>query len=294
MWPTYLRTLTFRKATGPDGISPRLLKEVGNAISKPLSKLFNLSLEIKTILEVWKRANVIPIYKKGEKTNINNYRPISLLSCVRKLCERVVFKYTTEWGNIKAGMPQGSVLGPLLFLIYINYITEDVVSNIRLFADDTSLFINIDDPTASARLMNNNLEKINQWSARWLVSFSAEKTKSMTISNKNVPVHHPPLYFDGEEIIKVDRHKHLGITLSSDLTWQSHVDDIVSKADTKLNIMSRLYYLLYRKTLETMYTSFVRPTLEYGDTIWCNLTEAQSQQIEQVQKWVGRIVSGAT
>ena len=122
-----------------------------------------------------------------------------------------------------------------------------MVSNIRLYADDTPLFKNIVDPTASARLMND-LEKSNQWSARWLVSFSAEKTKSMTISNKNIPVHHPTLYFDGEEINQVDKHNHLGITLSSDLTWQSHVDDIVSKADTRLNIMSRLNYLLDRKT----------------------------------------------
>ena len=100
--------------------------------------------------------------------------------------------------------------------------------------------------------------------------------------------------FGGEVISQVDKHKHLGITLSCDLTWQSHIDDIVSKAETRLNIMSRLYYLLDRKTLETMYISFVRPTLEYGDTIWCNLTETHSQQIEQVQKRAGRIVSGAT
>ena len=61
------------------------------------------------------------------------------------------------------------------------------------------------------------------------------KTKSMTISNKSVPVHHPPLYFDGEEISQGDRHKRLEIMLSTDLTWQSHVDDIVSKAGTKLD-----------------------------------------------------------
>ena len=386
-----LKDIDVSKATGPDGISPRLLKEAGSAISKRLSKLFNLSLETKTVPDIWKRANVIPIYKKGEKTKIDNYRPISLLSCVGKLCERVVFKYVfnyfrtnfllsiyqsgfqpgdstvnqlikvyhmlcealdskkevkivfcdiskafdrvwhdglvyklkrmgirgsllswfihylkdrqqrvviqgsaSEWGKIKAGVPQGSVLGPLLFLVYINDITEDVVSNIRLFADDTSLFINIEDPVSSARLINSDLEKINQWSSRWLVSFSAEKTKSMTISNKSMPIQHPPLNFGGEVKSQVDKHKHLGITLSCDLTWQSHIDDIVSKAETRSNIMLRLYYLLDRKTLETMYILFVRPTLEYGDTIWCNLTETQSQQIEQVQKRAGRIVSGAT
>ena len=89
-----LKDIDVTKATGPDGISPRLLKEAGSAISEPLSKLFNLSLKTKTVPDIWKRANVIPIYKKGKKTKIHNYRPISLLSCVGKLCERVVFKYT--------------------------------------------------------------------------------------------------------------------------------------------------------------------------------------------------------
>ena len=171
----------------------------------------------------------------------------------------------------------------MLILIYKHDTTEYVVSKIRLFADDTSLFINIDDPTASARLMNNGLERINQWSANWLVSFSAQKTKSLTISNKSVPLHHPQLYFNGEEINQVDRHKHMGIMLSSDLTWQSHVDDIVSKADTRLNIMSRLHYLLDRNILKTMYTSFVRPTLEYGDTVCCNLTETHGQKIKRLK-----------
>ena len=92
-----LKDIDVSKATGPDGISPRLLKEAGSAISKPLSKLFNLSLEIKTVPEIWKRANVIPIYKIGEKTKIDNYRPISLLSCVGKLCERVVLKYVFNY-----------------------------------------------------------------------------------------------------------------------------------------------------------------------------------------------------
>ena len=92
-----LKDIDVSKATGPDGISPRLLKEAGSAISKPLSKLFNLSLETKTVPDIWKRANVITIYKKGEKTKIDNYRPISLLGCVGKLCERVVFKYVFNY-----------------------------------------------------------------------------------------------------------------------------------------------------------------------------------------------------
>ena len=82
------------KATGPDGISPRMLREAGPAISKPLTRLINMSLTKMCFPDPWKLANVLPLYKKNDKNVINNYRPISLLSCVSKIMERVVFKYT--------------------------------------------------------------------------------------------------------------------------------------------------------------------------------------------------------
>ena len=118
------------------------------------------------------------------------------------------------------------------------------------------LYIYIDDPTACARLMNNDLEIIKQWFIRWLVSFSVGKTKSMTTSNSSVPVHHPPLYFDGEEISQVDRQTHLGIMLSSDLTWQSHVADSVSKADTRLKLCQNLLPIRPKDTIDNVYVIY--------------------------------------
>ena len=103
-------------------------------------------------------------------------------------------------------------------------------------------------PTASAKLINNDQEENKPMAQSLsLASFSTKKISSMTISNKSIPVQHPPLKFDGEAISQVYRHKHLRITLSIDLTWRSHIDDIVSKADTRLITMSRLYFLLDRK-----------------------------------------------
>ena len=88
-----LKLLDVNKASGPDLLSPRLLKEGADILSEPLAKIFNLSLNSSYFPTVWKQANVVPVFKKGDKTNISNYRPISLLSCVGKVFEKCIFKY---------------------------------------------------------------------------------------------------------------------------------------------------------------------------------------------------------
>ena len=111
--------------------------------------------------------------------------------------QRVVINgQASGWTYIKAGVPQGSILGPLLFLIYINDIVNELHASVRLFADDTSLYIIVDTPNSAAIILNNDLNYITSWAADWLVDSNASKTLSMLMSRKRNPGHHPPLYMN--------------------------------------------------------------------------------------------------
>jgi hypothetical protein len=200
----------------------------------------------------------------------------------------------SDWGNIGAGVPQGSVLGPLLFLIFINDIIH-VVSDckIRLFADDTCLFIEVDNPQTTALALNNDLKKINQWSRKWHVDVSPPKTEELIITRKREAIDHPIVCLDSEPIKRVPSHKHLGLIITSDLTWKEQINEAIDKANRRLSIMRCLKYKLDRLSLERIYKGFIRPILEYGDIIWDTPGEL-SDRLESVQLNAARVVVGAT
>ena len=121
---------------------------------------------------------------------------------------------TSEWVEIKAGVPQGSILGPLLFILHINDIVNDIHCGFRVFADDTSLYIVLDTPNNAARLMKTDLEKITNWSNKWLVTFNLAKTESLLLSRKINKPDYPSLYLNNVRIEEVNTHKNLGVYLS--------------------------------------------------------------------------------
>ena len=203
----------------------------------------------------------------------------------------------SNWNYIKAGVPQGSILGPLLFLIYINDIVSNISANIRLFADDTSLYLIInhrDQIAASSHLLNEDISLISKWASDWLVTFNPSKSESMLISRKHNTDVFPSLSMDDQTISEVTHHKHLGLFLSNDCSWHAHIDYITSKAWPKLYIMRKLMYQLDRKSLETIYISFVRPLLEYGDVIWDNCTQYEKDELNKIQNEAARICTGTS
>ena len=171
---------------------------------------------------------------------------------------------TSDWTTISAGVPQGSILGPLLFLAYINDIVEDINSFIRLFADDTSLYIIVENPFVSAEILNSDIAKVHRCATEWLVTFNPLKTEEMIFSRKLNKPQHPPIHMNQQPISQVSSHKHLGLIFSEDLSWHEHFELIKSKAWSRINIMRKLKFQLDRKSLQTIYFSFIRPLLEYA------------------------------
>ena len=179
-------------------------------------------------------------------------------------------------------------------LVYINDIVEDIGSHIRLFADDTSLFIIVEDPINSAARLNADLEKISRWAITWLVSFNPSKSVSFLLSRKQIRPFHPPLFMQDVQIEEVEYHKHLGVIISNDCSWHQHISYIKQKAWCRINIMRKLKFKLDRKSLETIYIAFIRPILEYADVIWDNCADYEKEQLEKIQNEAARIATGTT
>ena len=211
--------------------------------------------------------------------------------------QRVVIDgQSSNWSTISAGVPQGSVLGPLLFLIYINDVTdvtENLKSDCLLYADDTSLFDIVDDPVTSSQKLNNDLSEIKDWARKWLVTINPSKTECMTFSAKRIKPPHPDLFYGDNKIIEVAQHTHLGVVLCNNLSWRAHIFKIYEKASKRLNILKGIRYKVDRTTLRKLYKSLVRPLMEYADVLWDGCTDSESDLLEHVQYEAAKIVTGA-
>ncbi len=202
---------------------------------------------------------------------------------------------STESGikPINAGVPQGSVLGPLLFLVYVNDITENLLSITRLFADDSSLSFTTQNADDLEGIINHDLLTISAWAKQWLVTFNPNKTDAMILTLRPLvqPLH---LNFDGTEISFVENHKHLGLTLSNNGKWHTHVNNIISSSSKILGIMRKLKFRLSRNSLNQIYISYMRPILEYASVVWDGCSEYEKSALEKIQHEAARIVTGLT
>ena len=140
--------------------------------------------------------------------------------------------------------------------------------NIRLFADDTCLFIEVDNRKQAAAKLNEDLKIIQKWSLDWLITFNPSKTESMVIGLKHNKEEHSRLFLHNTPIVDVTTHKRIGIWFENNLNWHVHIYNISTKAEKRLNLLKTMKYKLTWKTLEKMYFSFIRPILEYGDVVW--------------------------
>ena len=140
--------------------------------------------------------------------------------------------------------------------------------------------------------MNRDLERISNWAKLWLVSFNPDKTKSLYITLKPT-VAKSDLTFDNHVLESTESHKHIGIVFNNSLTWKHHIDTIYVATNKKVFFFSKLKFLLDRKTLTTLYSSYIRPSLEYANIIWNNCTELESDKLESIQRRAARIITGS-
>ena len=194
--------------------------------------------------------------------------------------------------DVQAGVPQGSRLGPLLFIIYINDITENLESDILIFADDTSLLASGIDPAETAAMINRDLEKISEWAEKWKISFNAGKSKDMIFSNKMLN-NSPPITFDNSFVKRVNEHKHLGVYLSANLDWSRQIHEICLKANKKLAVLRSIRYL-DRQTLDMLYKITVRSVIDYALPVFYHtLKQTEKARLENVQYQAAKLVTGA-
>jgi hypothetical protein len=210
----------------------------------------------------------------------------------RKICV-VVNGQKSEWLNTNAGVPQGSILGPLLFLIFINDITDGIESDIHLFADDTSLMEILNNYNESYAKLNRDLDRLSIWADRWLITFNAAKTVYLKVSRKIVQAPKPILRLKREIVKEVLTHKHLGLTFNNTLTWTDHIDKLVTKAAQCVGLLRRICREVPRECLETLYKSMIRPLLEYGNIIYDGSADMHTKRLENVQRQAAITCTGA-
>lgn len=380
-----VKRLNSKKACGPDKMPILALQETVNEIAPVLQSIFQQSLNESKIPLDWKKANIVPIFKKGDRTKPSNYRPVSLTAVVSKMLEHIVVaqimdhldRYnilhenqhgfrsrrscesqlllttdditksinqghqvdmgildfakafdkvshrrlsrkmayygirgstlkwvieflqgqnqqvvidgeTSEPAEVTSGVPQGTVLGPTLFLIYINDIAENINSNIRLFADDCVVYRQIDS-LQDHLILQQDLNKLVDWSNTWQMEFNVDKCVVMnigTLRNKTKFEYK----MNNQTLETVKHHPYLGVELTDNMKYNHHIDTITSKASRVLGFVKRNLKHCPKTVKERAYQTLVRPKLEYSSPIWNPQQVTQIKQIEQVQRNAARFV----
>ena len=191
---------------------------------------------------------------------------------------------------VTSGVPQGSVLGPILFLVFINDLPKCVGSSCRLFADDTIVYKEISSPADSAALQQD-LEALQRWEERWGMSFNPSKCNTINITRKDDPI--VTVYtLKNEPLENVKVASYLGVQISRDVSWHSHVAKITSKGNKSLGFVRRNIRITSEATKTLAHQTLVRPSLEYASCVWAPHLKHLREGVEKVQRRAVRYVCG--
>ena len=390
-----LSRLCKSKSTGLDKISAKLLRECADLIAESLCTIFNQSIVSGIFLDEWKLSKVVPLFKQGHRSDLNNYRLISVIPVVAKVFERIIYDqlynhlaihklisrhqsgfrplhstitalleatdswaYNIDQGNVNAvvfldlkkafdtidhdillsklmkygvhgtsydwfrsyldcrkqrcfingslsgdhfltcGIPQGTILGPLLFIIYINDL-PNCLSNAepRMYVDDTHISFashNIDNINT---VLNVDLARVEKWLTANKLTLNASKTEFMLIgSRQRLSTFHnrSSLMIDGAPITHVTSMKSLGVHIDQTLSWNVHVENLCKKIASGIGALKRVRPFVPHETLQSIFMSLVQPHFDYCNSVWgcCGKTLASKlQKLQKLQNHAARILT---
>lgn len=388
------KNLKPKTSSGHDNINAKLLKEIQQEIKDPLCTLLNKSLENGIFPNIFKIAEVIPIYKNKGKEKVENYRPISLLPTISKILEKIIHKriykflqkhktlYNSQYGfrpehstvnaiteytiqlienlenkkhtlstyldlskafdtidhsillnklkhygirgncltwltsyltnrtqyvkinktksgtqKVICGVPQGSVLGPLLFIIYTNDIPNLLKqTHTILFADDTTIYASDTNLNSLYNKVNHDLEILCDWFKANKLSLNIAKTNYMLFTNTPSSQHNPQQNFikiGNDTITRQQQVKFLGITIDDKLDWHGQIHACKNKISKTLYCLRSLKNTLPKQHLRTLYQTLIQPHLEYGIEIWGATHETHINKLNIIQKKAIRVITNA-
>ena len=200
--------------------------------------------------------------------------------------QRVVIEgAASSWSPVSSGVPQGSILGPLLFVIFINDLPDNLSSstNSSLYADDSKLYSKIRS-VDNCQSLQEDLTMLENWCTNSRMNFNAGKCKVLTVTRKRKPINFP-YRVRGNELSSCKAEKDLGLLVSSDLKWGPHILKTVAKANKMLGLLKRsCFEITNTQVRRTLYLTLVRSQLTYGCEVWCPSSRQLSLKIEGVQR----------
>ena len=283
------RQFGFRPHHSTADVLTILSQHWSNALDRG-SEVCVIAMDIKGAFDkVWHKGLLSKLSGKGVKGKLLTWFEGYLNDRSIKV---VLSGQSSTTASINASVPQGSVLGPLLFSVFIDDLEDCCDNPLFLFADDSTLFSEIKSPSqvdAVCGSLNRDLENVKMWADKWKVTFEPSKCKTLIISRKRNPAK-LDLYFGNTKLTGVDDLEILGVNIDNKLTWKKHISNVSSRAGQRLGALRRIAPKLDVCGRATVYKAQIRSVMEYASLCWMSASTTSLQLLDRIQKKALRII----